>query len=122
SEHIARGERAAAAAVVSTALWIYLLLGVAVFALSLAAAPVAPIIFDIAPGDRGIASMIVILMGASVALCVAFMPLSELMQGLHRYDLLNLTNAGGSVLYAASAAVVLMMGGGLLEMVALNIP
>lgn len=111
-----------ARSLITSALWLYLGLGAVTLALSLAAAAALPAMFGIDPADRATASTVVALTGVSVGLTIAFTPVTAVLQGLQRYDLYNLTSVTASFLTAVGTVVVLLAGGGIVGVVAVNIP
>jgi O-antigen/teichoic acid export membrane protein len=122
AEHRARGEYERGHAVVATALLLYLGLGALVLLASAMCAPLFPAWFHIAESDAPRARWLVLLMGASVALSLPGAAVNALLQGLQRYDLANLVTTGGVLLSALAAVIALNSGGGLVLMVAANIP
>jgi O-antigen/teichoic acid export membrane protein len=64
----------------------------------------------------------VILTGVDLAITIAFTPPISVLRGLQRYDLYNGVNVAGSLLLAAATVGALLAGGGVVAMVAMNIP
>lgn len=122
AEHAARGDASRANRLLATALRLYLVLGAGALAASLLVAPLFPRLFRIPASEHATAVQLVVLMGATVGITLAFTPVITALQGLQRYDLYNLVNAGGSLLTAAGTVVVLLLGGGVVGMVAVTIP
>ena len=120
--HTARGEKIKVNRLISTALWLYLALGLIAFAGSLALAPVLPVLFNIPESEHHTTFWVVILMGATVGSTIMFAPVITALQGFHRYDLYNLVNAAGSLVTAVATVVVLLSGGGLIGVVAVSLP
>jgi O-antigen/teichoic acid export membrane protein len=118
AEHIARGEQAAARAIVATAVWLYAGLAVVAVLLSVALAPVLPPLLNIAPADHDTATWLIALTGVNMACAIGFTPASAVLRGLHRYDLHNALFAFNSITEATLVAAVLLSGGGLLSMMA----
>ncbi|OLD11987.1 MAG: hypothetical protein AUJ01_16725 [Acidobacteria bacterium 13_1_40CM_3_65_5] len=122
AEHIARGEREAAKEVIATALWLSLGLALAAVGLSVLIAPVLPGLVGVPADERSTAMWLVILTGVDLAITIAFTPPVSVLRGLQRYDLYNGVNVAGSLLLAGATVGALLAGGGVLGMVAMNIP
>lgn len=108
--------------IIVTALAIYSVLGLALVALVFLAAPLFPRLFNIPPQDGARAVQLVRLMGLGLGLSIPSATTYAVLRGLQRFGSINLITAGGTVLTALATVIVLLLGGGLLEMVAINIP
>jgi O-antigen/teichoic acid export membrane protein len=122
AEHVARGERDAAMKVISSSFLVYLGLGIATFAVSVAIAPALSHFLTLPAGDRSIAAWLVIVTGLYVGISIAFTPWTSLLRGLQRHDLANGVQVIGSLLLAAATVTALLVGWGVLGMVAMNVP
>ena len=122
AEHVARDEIGNLREVVATALAFYSGLGVLAFGLAVGIAPFFPHLFNVAPAERETARWLVIAMGATLGVSIPFTTATAVLQGLQRYDLVNLTSIGGTVLSAAAVVIILLTGGGVLAMVLVNLP
>jgi O-antigen/teichoic acid export membrane protein len=122
AEYHARRELPEAKRIIATALLIYTLLGGILVLTVYAAAPLFPRLFNIAPQDSGMAVRLVRLMGLGLGLSIPSGTTYAVLRGLQRFGSINLITAGGTVLTALATVVVLLLGGGLLEMVMVNIP
>jgi O-antigen/teichoic acid export membrane protein len=122
AEFEARGEHAEAHALVATALVLYTLLGVAVIGASVALASVFPAWFNLPIEQRATSASLVLLAGVSVGLSLPNMLVLSVLQGLHRFDILNSITSIGTMLSLATTVAVLLCGGGVVAVVALSIP
>jgi O-antigen/teichoic acid export membrane protein len=122
AEYRARGEWDEAHALVATALRVYLVLGTAMVLLAAIAAVSVPGALTIPPEERESAGWAIFLVGLSIGVSLAFMPATSILRGLQRYDLYNLVVTIGTLLTAAATVMVLAAGGGLVGMVAVNVP
>lgn len=122
AEYLARGESHQARGLVATTLRLYSLLGLVVIVLSAAIAPIFPTLFNVSFDARATASWLVLLMGVTVGISIPCMTATAVLQGLQRYDVVNLIGIVGTLVSAAATVAVLLLGGGVLGMVAINIP
>jgi O-antigen/teichoic acid export membrane protein len=121
AEYRARGEVANAQSLVTTALWLYLLLGSAAIALILAVAPLFPELFNIPPDQRATAIALVALMGINIGLAIPCTTPVAVIRGLQRFDIANLLSTAAALASAGGTVAVLLLGGGVIAMVVLNI-
>lgn len=122
AQHMASGDPASAARIISTALWVYIGLGLIALLGALAVAPLFSAFFGIPEGQAGMAQAVVVLTGVSLAISIPSTAAPSVLLGLQRYDVLNLISTVSTLVSAAAIVVVLLLGGGLIGMVALNIP
>jgi O-antigen/teichoic acid export membrane protein len=122
AEFEAQGRRADAQVLITSALWAYAALAVVAVVLGLVGAALLPDAFGIGSTERDVAAAVVLLTGISVALTIAFTPVTAVLQGLQRYDLYNLVTVTASLLTALGTVLVLLAGGGIIGVVAVNIP
>jgi O-antigen/teichoic acid export membrane protein len=122
AEYRARGDLAESSRIVATALTIYTLLGALLVGLVFLAAPLFPIVFGIPPEEAGTAVRLVQIMGIGLGFSIPSGTTYAVLRGLQRFGSINLITAGGTVLTAIATVIVLLLGGGLVEMVAVNIP
>jgi O-antigen/teichoic acid export membrane protein len=122
AEHVARGEGEQAKRLVSTSLWLYTALGIVAFLLFAGLAPLFPRFFNVPPDQHDLAFWLVVLMGAALGISLPAAAASAVLQGLHRYDLLNLVSVTSTLLSAAASVTVLLLGGGLFGLVAVSLP
>lgn len=122
AEYRARGDEDAAKAVVATAVRLYAALALICLALAVAAAVVVPAAFHIPEDAAPAARLVVLLMGANLAVSIFATPAMSAMAGLQRYDIQNLIGTTGVITNALATVAVLALGGGVVGMVAVNIP
>jgi O-antigen/teichoic acid export membrane protein len=122
AEHAARSEWDDARAVLASAQWLYLGLGLIALTSSAALAPVFPDLVGIAAADRELATAVVMLTGLDIGLAIALTPARSALQGLQRYDLCNVVSTSGVLIGAAAIVGVLLAGWGVLGMIATSIP
>jgi len=122
AEYRARGEDEQAHRLVATALCLYSVLGLIAITLSVAIAPIFPSLFNLPPTEHATATWLVLLMGSSVGISIPCTTTTAVLQGLHRYDIVNLISTIGVLLAAAATVVILLLGGGVVGMVAVSIP
>jgi O-antigen/teichoic acid export membrane protein len=121
AEYRARGEVANAQSLVTTTLWLYLLLGAAAIALTLAGAPFIPNLFNLPPDQRATAIGLVALMGINIGIAIPCTTPSAVIRGMQRFDIANLLSTAATVASAAGTVAVLLLGGGVIAMAVLNI-
>jgi O-antigen/teichoic acid export membrane protein len=121
AEYRARNEVANAQSLVTTTLWLYVLLGSAAVALSQVFAPFFPALFNIPPDQRATAIGLVALMGINVGLSIPCTTPIAVIRGLQRFDIANLISTTATLASAIGTVAVLLLGGGVHAMVELNI-
>lgn len=122
AEYRARGEVEQARGLVATALWLYTVLGLLVVVLCAVIAPFVPAWFNIPNSEQATARWLVLLSGIGVGLSIPCSTPAAVLKGLQRFDLINLVSVTGTLLVAAATVVGLLLGGGVLGVVAVNIP
>jgi O-antigen/teichoic acid export membrane protein len=122
AEYHARGQLQLASSLVATALWLYTALGLLAVALSVILAFFFPRLFAIAPDQYSLATWLVLLSGLGLGVALPGATSSAVLRGLQRFDLNNVISVVGMALFTTATVVVLLLGGGLLGMVAVNIP
>jgi O-antigen/teichoic acid export membrane protein len=118
----ATGENEQAHSLVATALRLYSLLGLVAVAFSAVLAPIFPHLFNVLPHERALATALVLLSGISVGISIPCTLSIAVLRGLQRFDLVNLIGSIGTLLSLTAIVAVLRLGGGILGMVAVNIP
>lgn len=121
AEYRATGEIEQGRRLISASLFLYMILGLAVVVLSVAIAPLLPDLFNVPDADRTTAVRTVILMGVWVGLSVTCAAPGAILQGLHRFDALNLVQMLGVVVSTTAMVVVLLLGGGIVGLAMANI-
>jgi O-antigen/teichoic acid export membrane protein len=122
AQHIARDERPEARRMLSTVLWLYIVLGLVALLAALLVAPLFPGFFAIPTEYHDLAVVVVILTGISLAIELPATAAPSVLLGLQRYDVSNVISTISTLVSAAATVIVLTLGGGLIGMVALNIP
>jgi len=122
AEYQARGQIELARSLVATALCLYTGVGLAAVALSALLAPIFPRLFAIPPDQQATAVWLVLLSGLGLGVALPCATTSAVLSGLQRFDLNNLIGIAGMALFTTATVTVLLLGGGLLGMVAVNIP
>ncbi len=122
AEYRAREADNEARALVATALRLYAVLGLLAVVLAVVLAPLFPALFRLSSEDGALASRIVVVMGITLGVSLPCSTASAVLRGLQRYDLVNLFAAIGALAGALGTVAVLQLGGGLLGMVAINLP
>lgn len=122
AEHVARDDPEGASRVIATSLWLYSGLGIIALALAVIIAPAVPDFFSIPADQRATATTVVLLTGISLAIGLPSTAAPTVLRGLQRYDLLNGISIASTLVSAGATVLVLSLGGGLVGMVATNIP
>ena len=122
AEYHSRGEMEEANRLIATSLWLYIGLGLSVFILSGVLAFIFPLFFQISPDQRELAMWMVLLSGLGLGVSLPGGTGNAILKGLQRYDLANIVNTVGFLIYIFSVMIVLLLGGGILGIVAINIP
>jgi O-antigen/teichoic acid export membrane protein len=122
AEYRVTGEHDQAHSLVATALRLYSLLGLIAVALSAALAPIFPHLFNVLPHERAMVTALVLLSGISVGISIPCTLTTAVLRGLQRFDLVNLISSIGTLLSLMAIVAVLLLGGGILGVVAVNIP
>ena len=122
AEYRTRGENEQARSLVATALRLYCFLGLMAVVLSAILAPILLKLFNILPNDRAMATALVLLSGMTVGISIPCMLTMAILRGLQRFDLVNLISSTGTLLSLAAVVAILLLGGGVVSIVAVNIP
>jgi O-antigen/teichoic acid export membrane protein len=122
AEHTARGDRAAAGAMIASATWLYFALAVVAVGIGAAIAPVVPPLLGVAPALQRTAVWLVFLTSLNVAITIFSTPVFSVLRGLQRYDVVNAIRIAGSWVEAAAVVAALLAGWGVLGMMAVLVP
>ena len=122
AEYFTQGEMKTARSLVATALSIYLVLGLLVFVLVAIVAPAFPNFFNIPDQEQSQIAWIVLLAGIDLAISLPAAVTWAILEGLQRFDLINILSITGSLLFGISIVIILSNGGGVVGVVAANIP
>lgn len=122
AEYLARGDREQAQRLVTTAFWLYSAAGLVAIGVSALLAQLFLALFNIPAGQEALARCLVLLSGLSLGISFPFYTLIAVLRGMQRYDVVNAVGIFGMALLAAGMVIALLLGGGLLEIVAVNVP
>ncbi len=122
AEYHARGQIEQAQSLVATALVLYSGLGLIAVALSAILAPIFPVLFNVPIEQRTTATWLVLLSGLGLGTALPCAMPQSVLRGLQRFDLVNLISILGMSLFAIATVSALLLGGGLLGVMAVNIP
>lgn len=117
----ATGEIEEGRRLISASLFLYMLLGLAVLLLSVAISPLFSELFSVPEADRSDTARTVILMGVWVGSSIACAAPGAILQGLHRFDAVNLVQIISTVVTTIAMIVVLLLGGGIVGLALANI-
>jgi O-antigen/teichoic acid export membrane protein len=109
----ALGDDARVRASIATAFWILAALGAVALLVALLVAAVFPALFDIDPGLRTAAQILVLLILVDLAVSIPLDTFGGVLMGLQRFDLLNWTLVTVVVGQAIAWSLVILLGGGL---------
>lgn len=118
----ARGDDERASALIATALWLYVALGVVVAVVGIAFAPALVSILKVPPAEHGTAVALVRITAIGVAIDLPAGTAYAVLRGLHRFDLVNIITSLGMLALAAVTVAVLELGGGVVAMSVAVIP
>ena len=122
AEFRGKGEPEQAQRLVATALWLYIGLGVLAFAAAAGFAPFFPDLFNVPEAERSAAIWLVVLTGAQLAITLLSATTIAVLEGLQRYDLINILSITGSLVIGAGIVAVLLLGGGVVGIAAVQVP
>jgi len=108
-------------ALIGTALTVYILLGTLVIMVSWGIAPFIPRLFMVSEVQAATATTLFALMGTAVGITIPVMTPLAVLRGLQRYDLVNVANVVGTVVELVGIVTVLRLGGGVVELVIVQI-
>jgi O-antigen/teichoic acid export membrane protein len=121
AEHRVRNSPREAAALVSTALVLYAVLGLVALALLGGLAHSIPGIFGVAPGHRDVATWLTVIVGMQLAISLPAATPAAVLRGAQRFDLTNVLVIMGTLLTAIFTVVVLQLGGGIVAVAAVGV-
>jgi O-antigen/teichoic acid export membrane protein len=122
SEHVSRGEFDVARETVATTVRLQALMGCVAFLAGLVLALLITPVFQVDVELRDELPIVIALMGATVGLSLAAGPLTAVLRGVQRYDLVNVLIIANVLMTAGGIIAVLGAGGGLVAMIAVTIP
>jgi O-antigen/teichoic acid export membrane protein len=121
AEHRARDLPHEVSALVSTALALYTVLGIAALALLGTLASFVPEMFGVAPGQREVATWLTVIVGLQLLVSLPAATPAAVLRGSHRFDLTNVLVIVSTLLTAALTVVVLLLGGGIVAVAAIGV-
>ena len=117
AEYKSKGQLDEASRVISTAVMLFLGLGLLVALASAALAPLFPRLFNLAPEHHSTAVRLVILSGLSLGLSFPCAASGAVLRGFQRFDLINVIVIATTLIGAAATIGVLLLGGGVVGLV-----
>jgi len=122
AEYRAKGKNEQVQSLLATALRLYCFIGLIAVVLSAILAPLFLNLFDVVPNERAMATALVLLSGITVGISIPCTLTMAVLRGLQRFDLVNLISSTSALLGLAIVVAVLLLGGGIVSIVAVNIP
>ncbi len=111
AEYHAKDEKEKVSALISTALVLYIGLGLFVILISAVFAPLVPHIFRLPADQHSTASWLLLLSGLHVGLSVPATTAPSVLRGLQRFDLMNFTSLFTTIVSSLSIVIVLTLTG-----------
>ena len=122
AEYRARGENEQASEVIATALALYCVLGAVVIIVGVILAPFVPSFLHVPAGEHHTASLVTIIAAIGVAVELPATAAFSVLQGLARYDLINIIASLAIVTIGLCIATVLLLGGHVIAVMVALIP
>jgi O-antigen/teichoic acid export membrane protein len=122
AEYRAHGDNETASELISTALWLYCALAVAVIAVAAIIAPLVPDIIRVPANEHATTSWLVVITAVGVAVQLPSNCAISVLRGLNRYDLINAIGTLAMLNLAVGIVVILVLGGKVLLITALAVP
>jgi O-antigen/teichoic acid export membrane protein len=122
AEYRALGENDTASELISTALWLYCGLAVAVVALAAIIAPFVPHVLKVPANEHATTSWLVVITAVGVAVQLPSNCAIAVLRGLNRYDLINVIGTFAMLNLAVGIVVILALGGKVLLITGLAVP
>jgi O-antigen/teichoic acid export membrane protein len=122
AEHRTKAEPDQANRLVATSIVLYTGLGLLTVVLTIPAAVLCPSLFHLPSSQHATLTWVILLMGLGIGLGIPSTTTSSVLQGLQRFDLVNLVNIASTLVSVAAIVTVLVLGGGLVGLVAINVP
>src|SRR5579885_1703504 len=117
----AANDREALARFVNTSLAACGVLGLLLLSITLVGSRYLDVVFKIPPDFVGSARLLLLILGSDIALGLPLHVLGCVLEGYQRFDLLNLTHIGASILRGLLIFAALTLGGGLVMMALLAV-
>jgi O-antigen/teichoic acid export membrane protein len=121
AQYRATGEYAYGRRIIAASQGLYVMLGLALIAVTVAVAPFFPRLFHVPSAERGAAVTTMLLMGVWIGLSIATAAPSAVLQGLHRFGALNLVQIVQVTVSTVGMVVVVLLGGGIVGLAIINI-
>jgi O-antigen/teichoic acid export membrane protein len=118
----ARGEIVEVNRWVASGFRVFLVLGVLTLALTALVAPVFADVFHVPVAERGLAAPVVALSGLGAALAFPSITTLAILQGLHRFELVNIVGTASALITGTATVIVMWTGGNVVELVAVGVP
>ncbi len=122
AEFQSRNESHAARPLITTTLYMYLVFGAGVLLFSAVLAVLFPLLFNVDPRNLPKVQALVIISGFSVGLTMSMAVPVGVLQGLQRFDLVNVLGTLNFLLTPLAGLAVLALGGDVVAFVAVTIP
>lgn len=122
AEHSAKRDHERMRSLIATVQVLYCSIGLLTLLLTVALAAALPYLFNVQALQRDTATMVVLLMGARLAISIPCQTPWAVLWALHKYGQANAIVALRTILTAAATVAVLLLGGGIIGMVAVTIP
>jgi O-antigen/teichoic acid export membrane protein len=122
AEYRAKDDKRSINDLISTALWLYSILGLIVILLATGLAPFFAHIFKVSQSEQMTATLLVLVIGITVGLSIPCALTMAVFKGLQRFDSVNLVSSSGALLSLAAIVAVLLSGLGVVWMASVNIP
>lgn len=106
---------------IGNATWVYSIVGMILIAVSVLIAPYFATWFNLPSEQRAIAMWLVVASGIGVGLSLPCTTARAVLQGLQRFDLVNVISVSNSIVSTGLTVIVLMLGGGVVGMVVVNV-
>jgi len=122
AENHARGDHQGARSLIATALMLQCFVGILTLLLTCASASLFPLLFNIPTSERAVATSLVLVAGAQLAISIPSAIPGAVLWGLHRYGFSNGISLAGTLASAVITVGVLLAGGSVTAMMASAIP
>ena len=107
---------------IASAFRIYLALGALTLVLTALFAPIFHDLFHLPRHDQGLALPVVALAGLSTALSFPALTSLAVLQGIQRFDLVNIVSMASALISGVAIVVVLWLGGNVVALTAVSVP
>lgn len=121
SRSLATNDREELGKIINTSLFAYTCVGVLTFVLTLALAPYLDKLFHITPEFHSTARSLLLTVGAAVALGFPLEISGSLLEGLQRFDIVNLSGIVATIVRGVLIVVALRHGGGILSVALITV-